>query len=409
MSNSASNPTGAEPAASGAEPATTSQTIHVELGKRSYPINVGPGLLQMFWEILDERLTERNSASVGKRQHVIVITDEQVGQIYLPPLGLARGTAAHEPTNFRTDRGTHFAVHELVVGVGEISKSVACAETLWTQMANFGTSRDSLVVALGGGVVGDLAGFAAASFMRGLRLVQIPTSLLAQVDSSVGGKVGINLPAGKNLVGHFWQPEFVLIDPLVLQTLDQRNYFSALAEVVKYAVILSPEFFGWLESNVQPISDRDPATLSRMIKSCCEFKAQVVAEDEQELRGRREILNYGHTLGHAIEAVAGYGQLLHGEAISIGMHFAATLAQKSGRLPTESVTRQQALLRQFQLPTKLSRAGDLDTGELIDAMRKDKKNKHGKIRFVLPSGFGSVDVGCEIEEHQLGTIVDSIR
>ena len=238
-------------------------------------------------------------------------------------------------------------------------------------------------------MVGDLAGFVAASFGRGVGFVQVPTSLLAQVDSSVGGKVGINLPTAKNMVGAFWQPKCVLIDPLVLETLNEFEFRSGMAEVIKYGVIMDETFFSFLESSSQKILAQDAPTMEQVILRCCELKAQVVIADEEERSGRRAILNYGHTYGHAIEAVTGYGQHSHGEAVAIGMNYAARLASFLGRVDSEFVQRQQSLLTTFNLPLECTGEVHID---VVAAMRRDKKVSEGTLMLVLPTRIGHVDL-----------------
>jgi len=234
-----------------------------------------------------------------------------------------------------------------------------------------------------------LAGFVAATFARGLAFVQIPTTLLAHVDSSVGGKVGVNLPAAKNIVGAFWQPTGVLIDLDTLATLPDREYRSGLAEVVKYGVILDADFFTYLESHAADLSARDPAVLEHVIARSCRLKADVVERDERELTGLRAVLNYGHTFCHAIETVSGYSTYLHGEAVAIGMVCASRLAERLGRIGSDLTSRQQVLLAKLGLPTAVE---NLDHDALLEAMQRDKKAEHGQLRFVLPSRLGCVEV-----------------
>jgi 3-dehydroquinate synthase len=282
----------------------------------------------------------------------------------------------------------------LVVPAGEPSKSAQQLNELWNQMLSVGTDRKSVVVALGGGVVGDLAGFAAASFGRGLALMQIPTTLLAQVDSSVGGKVGINLPAAKNMVGAFWQPCGVLIDTAVLDSLPLREYRAGLAEVVKYGVILDADFFTYLENHIEPLNRRDAATLQQVIRRCCQLKADVVQSDEREETGRRAVLNYGHTFCHALEAVTGYRQLLHGEAVSIGMLCASRLAQMLGRVDPSLTDRQRDLLQALGLPLDVPQ---VEPERILAAMARDKKVEHGRLRFVLPTRLGHVELVSDVD------------
>jgi 3-dehydroquinate synthase len=256
-------------------------------------------------------------------------------------------------------------------------------------MLDEGSDRKTVVIALGGGVVGDLAGFIAATFARGLRFVQIPTTLLAQVDSSVGGKVGINLPGAKNMVGAFWQPRGVLVDVAVLSTLPDREYRAGLAEVVKYGVIQDADFFAYLEANVEPISRRDPGVLTYIVERSCRLKADVVEKDEREETGLRAILNYGHTFCHAFESATNYETLLHGEGVAIGMMCAARLAQRLGRVDAAFVARQGKLLESLGLALAVP---DVPADDLIDLMYHDKKVDRGKLRFVLPTRMGHVEL-----------------
>jgi 3-dehydroquinate synthase len=315
--------------------------------------------------------------------HTVVITDENVQALY-----------AELVSDVLSGLGAQVDV--LIVEPGEPSKSADVAAELWEGLLDAGADRKSVVVALGGGVVGDLAGFVAATYARGLRLVQIPTTLLAQVDSSVGGKVGINLPGAKNMIGAFWQPCGVLIDVEVLKTLPDREYRAGLAEVVKYGVIQDAEFFAYLEANVEAINVRDPAVLTPIVVRCCRLKADVVEKDEREETGLRAILNYGHTFCHALEAATGYQQLLHGEGVAIGMMCAARLAQRLGRVDAAFTTRQRSLLEALRLPLEVPA---VEVDDLIELMYHDKKVEHGKLRFVLPSRLGHVelvrDVGAE--------------
>lgn len=339
--------------------------VAVNVGDRSYSISIGSGLLTDLGSTLASHL---------KSEHVIIVTDDIVAKIYLESV-----TAQLAPIADRVDT--------MIVPHGEASKSVSQCDQLWQKMVELGTDRSSIVIALGGGVVGDLAGFLAASFARGLRFIQIPTSLLAQVDSSVGGKVGINLPQSKNMVGAFWQPETVVIDPQVLTTLDEPNYRAGMAEVIKYGLIMDVPFLEFLEQSVEQINRRDPATLEKLIAWCCQCKSTVVEQDELETSGRRAILNYGHTWGHAIESVYGYGEYLHGEAIAIGMTCAARLARNLGHID------QAFLDRQTSLFTAVGLAVDCPEGrhqELIDAMKHDKKVARGKLILILPKTIGDV-------------------
>lgn len=343
------------------------QTVHVNLGPRSYDIEIGSGNLGQVVRFCD---AEADDA------HIVLITDSNVDDLYTEPVAEPLVEAGAE-------------VDILVVEAGESSKSPDVAAELWEQMLDQGTDRKSVVVAVGGGVVGDLAGFVAATFGRGLRFVQVPTTLLGQVDSSVGGKVGINLPGAKNIVGAFWQPRGVVIDVEVLKTLPEREYRAGLAEVVKYGVIQDADFFVYLEANIEPINRRDAAVLTHIVHRCCRLKADVVEQDEREETGLRSILNYGHTFCHAFEAATGYEQLLHGEGVAIGMMCAARLAERLGRVDAAFTERQQTLLEAFRLPTQ---APDVEQEELIELMYRDKKAERGKLRFVLPSRLGHVEL-----------------
>jgi len=306
--------------------------------------------------------------------HAVIITDTNVQP------HAERVNAALVSNNIET--------HLLVVPAGEASKSVEQLNDLWIKLRSGGADRKSIVVAVGGGVVGDLAGFVAATYGRGLAFFQVPTTLLAQVDSSVGGKVGINLPSDKNMVGAFWQPHGVLIDTDVLATLPLREFRSGMAEVVKYGVILDPEFFEYLENNADRIMQRDPIALNYIIAQSCRLKAQVVQADERETTGLRAMLNYGHTFAHACEAVFGYGTYLHGEAVSIGMLCASRLAESLGMIDSDSTLRQKRLLESIHLPVDPpSERFD----ELMKAMQRDKKVEHGKLKFILPRKIGAVE------------------
>jgi len=280
---------------------------------------------------------------------------------------------------------------------GEPSKSVAAAERLWNAFAEMAVDRRTHVVAVGGGVVGDLAGFVAATFARGLPVWHVPTTVVAQVDSAIGGKTGINLPGGKNLVGAFWQPRGVFADIDTLATLPGREFVSGLAEVVKYGVILDPAFFGWLEEAAAALTARDTAALTHAVERSAAIKADVVSRDEFETSGLRAALNYGHTFAHAYETLAGYGTLLHGEAVAIGMARAARLAAVLGRIPETLVARQDALLANLGLPIVVP-PGIGEPDALLAVMARDKKAIGGRLRFVLPSRLGHVELVDDVPE-----------
>jgi 3-dehydroquinate synthase len=300
----------------------------------------------------------------------------------------------HAQTVARSLSASNITVDVLVVASGEPTKSVAVAEQMWQKLLARGAGRKTVVVAVGGGVVGDLAGFVAATFARGVPYVQVPTTLLAQVDSSVGGKVAVNLPGAKNMVGAFWQPAGVLIDTDTLKTLPEREYRSGLAEVVKYGVILDATFFAYLGAHAGELLSRRHSVLHHAIERCCRLKADVVQADECETSGQRAVLNYGHTFAHALEAVTGYGQLLHGEAVAIGMMCAARLAREVGRVDDAFCRRQHALLVALGLPVALP---EVDETAFLAAMQHDKKTEHGRLRFVLPSALGKVELVADVD------------
>ena len=350
----------------------TVKTVCVALAERSYDIQIGSGNLDQIGPFVSDR---------SGATHAVVITDENVDDPH-----------ADRVADHLVEAGLD--VDLLVVDAGEASKSIETAATLWESMLQVGTDRKSLVVAVGGGVVGDLAGFVAATFARGIALVQVPTTLLAQVDSSVGGKVGINLPEAKNMVGAYWQPLGVLIDTGVLGTLPEREYRAGLAEVVKYGVILDAEFLAYLEAHAAALAERTPDVLRHVIARCCRLKADVVEQDEREETGRRSVLNYGHTFCHALEAATGYDQLLHGEAVAIGMLCASRLAERLGRIDAELTRRQHDLLDALGLPTAVPQ---IDPDRLLSLMSHDKKVEHGRLRFVLPSELGHVELVGDVD------------
>lgn len=369
------------------------QTIEVNLGPRSYPIDVvnAAGLPASAFTDFVRTCLERTWAGRGCRK-ALVVTDTNVRQVWAEPV------AAH-----LAGMGLQTAVAE--VPAGESSKSMAALGLLYDQLMDLQADRHTLVVAVGGGVIGDLAGFAAASFNRGLPLVMVPTTLLAQVDSSVGGKTGINHPRGKNLIGAFHQPVGVWIDTGTLGTLPGREFQSGLAEVVKYGVIQDPEFFEYLEQHAEEALRRKPEVLRHMVARSCRLKADVVEQDELEQTGLRAILNFGHTVAHAIENVAGYGQYLHGEAVSCGMLAEMQLAEKLGWVDAELTARLERLLARLQLPVRISHC-NIDA--LLAAMKHDKKNRSGKVRFVLPRGLGRMELTDEPTDGQIRQTLQSL-
>jgi 3-dehydroquinate synthase len=326
--------------------------LEVELGARRYPIRIGPGLLA-------DADTLR-AMVVGR--HCLVVTDETIAGLYLQPV-----LSALEGKQVRT----------VALPPGEAEKNLARFAELMQALADLGASRDVTLIALGGGVVGDLTGFAAACWMRGVRFIQLPTTLLAMVDSSVGGKTAVDLPQGKNLVGAFHQPAAVIADTDTLATLPIRELRAGLAEVVKYGAIADPEFFGWLESHADALLAREPSALTEAIARSCAHKAGIVARDETE-QGERAFLNFGHTFGHAIETEQGYGGLLHGEAVAVGMVLAARLSAALNRAPESDTGRLIALLDALGLPTRVPQG--LQPAALLERMRLDKKAVSGSLR-----------------------------
>ncbi len=350
--------------------------VRVKLGERSYEIEIGTHNL----DTLGDR-----AESWCQLSHAVVITDEHVEKPH--------GQQAAESL-----ASLGASVDLLVIEAGEQAKSLESAAGLWDQLLEMGTDRKTVIVAVGGGVVGDLAGFVAATFARGLAFVQVPTTLLAQVDSSVGGKVGINLTGAKNMVGAFWQPAGVLIDTAVLKTLPDREYRSGLAEVVKYGVILDADFFVYLEHHITELTERRDNVLEHVITRSCQLKADVVASDEREQTGLRVVLNYGHTFCHALETVTGYGQFLHGEAVSIGMLCASRLAERLGRVDGQFTLRQQKLLGALGLPIDFP---DVDEDAVIAVMAHDKKVEHGRLRFILPTQMGHVELVGDVKDTEV--------
>lgn len=363
---------------------TLGQRVRVELGERSYDIVIGSGLLARVGEFL-------LPLDLGKRG--VIITDSNVKPLYAAKL-------------LKVLKKCGYDLGVLSVPAGESSKSLRQANRLFERLPVLGLDRQSFVIALGGGVVGDLAGFVAASYLRGLALVQVPTSLLAQVDSAVGGKTGVNLPQGKNLVGAFYQPRLVLADTDTLQTLPERELRAGFAEVIKHGAIRDGEFFAWLERERDNVLRLEPAAVAHTVRRCCEIKADVVSADERE-SGLRAILNFGHTVGHAMEALTDYVGLLHGEAISMGMVGAARLSVKRAGLGTDDARRLCALIESSGLPTRLG--SQLDLNHLLAAIRLDKKVRDGKLRFVLLKRLGEAVVSDAVTDADIEEVVNVCR
>ncbi len=355
------------------------EAIRVQLGERSYDIAVTSGDVAG----LGSFARQRNN---GVR--AFVVTDEHVIE-HADKVAASLGDAGFQP---------------LLVSLpaGESQKSLTTASYLYDQLAEAGADRKTLVVAVGGGVIGDLAGFVAATWNRGLPLLMVPTTLLAMVDSSVGGKVGINHPCGKNLIGAFHQPVGVWIDTAFLSTLPEREYRSGLAEVVKYGVILDADLFAYLEQHTTAILARDAECIRHIVARSCHLKANVVEQDEREESGLRAMLNYGHTFAHAFETVGGYGAWLHGEAVAAGMICASQLAERRGLVSTDVTKRQRRLLQTFDLPIAPQ---PWPVDDLLATMRRDKKAVAGKLRFVLPKRLGEVALFDDVPEEDVRRVL----
>jgi 3-dehydroquinate synthase len=352
-------------------------TLTVELGERSYPILIEANLLD-HPEVLTTHLTTKK---------VVVVTNDVVDPLYYPVVSQAL-------------KG--YEVSKIVIPDGEQYKNLQSFEMVISKLLEMSAGRDTTLIALGGGVVGDLTGFVAASFQRGMPFIQIPTTLLSQVDSSVGGKTAVNHPLGKNMIGAFYQPKAVLIDTNSLTTLPDREFSAGMAEVIKYGVIYDADFFIWLEENQQVIKHKKIAALQYMIARCCAIKAEIVAIDERE-SGLRAILNLGHTFGHAIEAEKGYGNWLHGEAVSAGIVLASVVATKMNWLEASEFSRIESLLQAFDLPTVAP--SDMAYNDFVQHMRHDKKVQDGQLFFVIPKGIGKAVVTNEISEEVLRAIL----
>jgi 3-dehydroquinate synthase len=349
-------------------PNAPERTIPVALGERAYDIHIAAGLLDRAGTVLRPKLT-------GK---ALIVADAQVARLYGERLVAALAAGG-------------ITAHLAPFAPGEPNKSVATAEQMWQACAAQRIDRGDAIIGFGGGISGDLAGFVAACWMRGVAFAQIPTTLLAMVDSSVGGKTGVNSAAGKNLVGAFKQPVAVLIDPTLLASMDDREYRAGLAEVLKYGVITDPAFLAWQEANATALANRETAAVAHAVGESCRLKARYVVEDEHE-RGVRAHLNYGHTFGHALERQTGYTRYLHGETVGIGMRMAAELSQRLGMLADPDLARRQdALLTAFGLPLRDTHLSHADLPALVTACGLDKKVSGGRMRFVLPRRVGVVE------------------
>ena len=354
-------------------------TLEVELADRAYPIHIGEGLLANAGDLL--------GAKTGQR--FVIVTNAIVAAHHLAPLKASL-----------RERGAH--IDAVLLPDGEAHKHQKTLDDLLTRMLEARVERSTTLIALGGGVVGDIAGFAAAIYQRGIPLVQIPTTLLAQVDSSVGGKTGINHPLGKNMIGAFWQPRAVLIDTAVLATLPDRELRAGLAEVIKYGAIRDVAFFAWLEHNMPALLAKNAAALTHAICRSCTIKAEIVAADEREA-GERALLNFGHTFGHAIEAAQGYGEWLHGEAVAAGMVCAARLSQRVCGFEPAETQRLVKLLAASGLPTV---PPPINAERWLDLMRRDKKVEGGAMRFVVLRRLGEASIQTIDERDAANAVAD---
>jgi 3-dehydroquinate synthase len=347
--------------------------LQVELNDKRYPIYIGTGLLRQ-QELLVKHI---------KSKQVLVVTNTTIAPLYLDDV-------------IRCLSG--FQVEVIELPDGEEYKNLENVTKIFDLLLANKFSRNSTLIALGGGVIGDMGGFAAACYQRGIPFIQIPTTVLAQVDSSVGGKTGVNHPLGKNMIGAFYQPQCVIADIDVLDTLDDRQHSAGIAEVIKYGLIRDLVFFEWLEKNIALIMARDKAALAYIIERSCINKAEVVAEDEFEA-GIRATLNLGHTFGHAIEVGMGYGEYLHGEAVAIGLGYAADLSERMGWITSSDVARILSLLKLAKLPVAPPK--EMDVSQFIDLMAVDKKNIDGKIRLILLESIGKATLPVHIEQSLL--------
>ena len=354
-------------------------TVRVELPGRPYDVIIGKGILSSCGERI---------ASLGIGDRCAVISDSNVAPLYSE--GLCKAL-----------RASGITPHPVDIEAGEASKSTACAEKICRQMIAAGHDRHSFIIALGGGVIGDLAGFAASIFYRGIPFVQVPTTIVAQVDSSVGGKTGVNTPEGKNLIGCFHQPHLVIADTSTLQSLPDREFNEGFAEVIKHAAIRDADML----DDIMSIDGREQ--LASLIARNVAIKARIVEEDEKETMGIRAHLNYGHTIGHAIETAAGYGQLLHGEAISLGLLAANSLSCTKAGLPADQAERVRIALQKFGLPTSLGT--QLNTDELLKLIKSDKKFNNGRIRFVVVPELGRAELRNDITESDITSAIHSLH
>ena len=356
--------------------------VDVNLGSRSYRIVVASGALQS----VGERLRELR---LGSR--AALVSDGAIMRLYGKTVVASLESAG-------------FTVTTIDVPEGEAAKTLTVAEHCWDQLLTAGLDRTSTVLALGGGAVGDVAGFAAATYMRGINFVQLPTTVLAQVDASIGGKTAIDHPLGKNMIGAFHQPRLVVVDPAVARTLPEREFRSGLAEIVKHGIVLDADYFVELERDLAPLAARDLGVLERIIGGSCRLKAAVVERDEREAE-LRHVLNYGHTIGHALEAATGYTRYAHGEAVSLGIVAEARLARRLGIADDETTTRQERMLETLGLPV---RAPSIDVEPIVSAMARDKKAKDGRVPFVLAPRIGAFRIVYDVPTSDIRAVIASL-
>ena len=359
------------------------QTLHIQLENRSYPIYIGEGLLSQI-KLIESHL---------KQKHVAVVTNTKVAPLYLDPL-----------LTLLKEHG--IKAFPIILPDGESYKNQETLNLIYDALLKEKCGRTVTLIALGGGVIGDMTGYAAATYLRGVPFIQMPTTLLSQVDSSVGGKTGINHPKGKNLIGAFHQPAGVAIDIDVLRSLPDREYRSGLAEIVKYGMIMDAELFAFLESNAVGILARKPELLMHIIRRSCECKAEVVSQDEREETGLRAILNFGHTFAHAFETIGGYGSWLHGEAVAAGMVCANKVSLKRGLIDADTANRMVALLKAFKLPTE---PPELSSAALLEVMRNDKKSVRGSLRFILATKLGAVALFDDVTEENVKGVLSPLN
>ena len=356
------------------------QTVQVDVGHRQYPI------------VIADTIDPFILPNIIRYKRVLIVSNETIAPLYLQ----------HWQSRL-TQQG--FDCASIVLPDGEQHKHLDSIMTVYTALLEQQYSRNSTVIALGGGVIGDMSGFAAATYQRGIDFVQIPTTLLACVDSSVCGKTGVNHPMGKNMVGAFYQPQCVLIEMAALDTLPEREYLAGLAEVIKYGCILDEVFFEWLEDNVARLLSKDSEALAYAIKRSCEIKADVVAQDEKELSGLRALLNFGHTFGHAIEACQQYKGLKHGEAVAVGMVIAADVSASLGKITAESAQRIKALIEAYGLPIALPEG--INESQFWAAMRRDKKSDQGHIKYILLNALGDATLVNDVTDEHINETLQS--